>query len=122
MKRIKICPICAVVSMAWILMTAGVLAGKLPFADYQVPIAILMGGTVVGIAYKKEKGRMFVIPAGFLLVYLALKYVNWVVFGIEVVVLGIVAYIYFVLPEKTTKAEDGHDKIREIEEKLKNCC
>ncbi len=105
----------------WLSITTGILAGKLPFADYQLPLAILMGGTVVGIAYKKEVGRVSVMSAGFVFSYLAIKYISWTVLGIEIVVLGIVAYVYFAIPMKNIKTNTSI-RAKEIEEKLKNCC
>ncbi len=120
--KIKICPICAGVSLAWLLMTAGILMGQLSITDYQLPVAILMGGTVVGIADKIGKNKFWTIPAGFILVYYAVRFISWTVFGIEIAILGIVAYAYFIMPGKSLKIENDPARVREIEEKLKNCC
>ncbi|MBI2409628.1 hypothetical protein HYV30_01125 [Candidatus Kaiserbacteria bacterium] len=68
-----ICPICAGVAGTWLAMLA------LRFAGYAVPVtlmAMLIGGSVVGIAYQLErrvsKPRLFkalAIPAGFVAGY-----------------------------------------------------
>lgn len=74
--KIRICPVCGGVSLTWILL---VLAKYLGYEiDALIP-AILMGGTVVGIAYSSEKfllngsysllWKTFFIPAGFIAVY-----------------------------------------------------
>ena len=49
----KICPICAGVSGSWLILTAGIVFGHWS-GDYKLPIAMLMGGTVVGIAFQGE--------------------------------------------------------------------
>src|SRR3989344_4797237 len=53
--KINICPICVVISSLWLLMSVGVAWGYLASVTVIVPIALLMGGTVVGIAYIGEK-------------------------------------------------------------------
>jgi hypothetical protein len=64
---IKICPICAGVSLTWLWMLLGMGYGMLSIEKYQLVTAILMGGSVVGITNKLEekykilKGRRILI-------------------------------------------------------------
>ena|SRR3989338_3890342 len=46
---VKICPICAGVSLTWIWMLLGMGYGFLPVEQYELITAILMGGSVIGI-------------------------------------------------------------------------
>ena len=52
---VKICPICAGVSLTWLWMLFGMGYGFLSVEKYQIVIAILMGGSVVGITNKLEE-------------------------------------------------------------------
>src|SRR3989344_2309817 len=51
----KVCPICAGVAGTWIWMLIGILTNQLSVISYQLLVGILMGGSVVGIAYQLEK-------------------------------------------------------------------
>src|SRR3989344_5288225 len=76
----RVCPACAGVSLAWFLISFAVWLGWLNFSEYQLVIAILMGGTAVGIASQAEKKfpnfadnifsfKIPIIFGGFLLAY-----------------------------------------------------
>lgn len=52
---IKVCAVCAGTAGTWIWLLVAVTFGWLPFVSYMPVIAILMGGSVVGIAYQGEK-------------------------------------------------------------------
>lgn len=57
---LKICPICAGVSLTWLWMLFGMSYGFLSVEKYQIVTAILMGGSVVGITNKlEEKYKIF---------------------------------------------------------------
>lgn len=57
---IKICPICAGVFTTWLWMLLGMGYGLLSVEKYQLIIAILMGGSVIGIVNKlEEKWKVF---------------------------------------------------------------
>ena len=45
---IQVCPVCAGVFLTWLWMFIGMSLGKLLIANYQLPVSVLMGGTVVG--------------------------------------------------------------------------
>lgn len=129
----KLCPICAGVSSAWLLITLGALLGFLELKNWEPVMAMTMGGTVVGAAYQGEKRFVWaknnavkfktaVILGGFVLAYLALSFINWAVFGIEVAIVLAIMWTYFVMPERTLRNPEYSTKAKEIEEKLKNCC
>jgi len=52
---IKICPICAGVSLTWLWMLLGMGYGLLSIEKYQLITAVLMGGSVVGITNKLQE-------------------------------------------------------------------
>ena len=49
---IRICPVCAGVSLTWLWLLLGMGYGLLSIEKYQLITAILMGGSVVGITDK----------------------------------------------------------------------
>ncbi|KKU16853.1 MAG: hypothetical protein UY26_C0002G0065 [Candidatus Jorgensenbacteria bacterium GW2011_GWA1_48_13] len=130
----KVCPICAGVSGTWFLLLIGILSGVLLVTSYQLLVSILMGGTVVGIAYQGEKSmgvapenflkfRTATIVPGFILVYFAVNNISWLTLVVEAVALAAVTYLYFVLPfSKSISSPRDNQKIAELEEKMKNCC
>lgn len=123
----KVCPICAGVSGTWFWMLIA------SYSGYPVDLAIvglLMGGSVVGMAYQLERKirvnkvlawKILFIPAGFVGAY-SLIYFS----GLVLVIFS--AFIYFLL---NVFIEDfriiGANKNRTtkvtcLEEKMKNCC
>lgn len=131
----KVCPICAGVSLTWFLIIVGTLTGQLTTNNYQLITAILMGGTVVGIAYQGEKRfkwaeenifrfKVPVVVIGFALVYLALENLSWSSVGIEAALLLILFYFFFISGNKNNNgpAKEVSPKVKELEEKMKNCC
>lgn len=117
-----VCPICVGVSGTWLWMLAGRFLGY-P-ADNAV-LALLMGGSVVGIAYQLENyipkrkallWKSFFIPAGFFVTYNVILSL-WAVSFIGLVILFIGVLMFFVVfGEGETK------KTREIEENMRQCC
>jgi hypothetical protein len=130
----KVCPICAGVSLTWLWILVGILLDALPVTSYQLLVSILMGGTVVGIAYQGEKSmniasknflkfRTAIIVPGFILVYFALANVSWLTLIIEAAVLTVVTYLFFILPsDKAISLPTDKRKVAELEEKMKECC
>lgn len=133
----KVCPVCAGVSGTWTLLTAAMLSSVLPATSYLLPTAILMGGTVVGIAYQGEKSlqrvrrypvawKLAVMAVGFPLVYGAVQYMSWTTFGIELTVLAGVVYLFFVRRGVSggghvLHSDDAHN-VQRIEKGLEQCC
>ena len=128
--RWQICLICAGVSLTWLTITALMLSGLLLTTHYLLPVAMLMGGTVVGIAFQGEKRfewakNLFywkapVIIIGFVVAYLLLINLSWTTFITELVLLGFLTYFIFLQPSggKLPQGETASG----LEEKLKDCC
>ncbi|HEY4524341.1 MAG TPA: hypothetical protein VJL36_01090 [Candidatus Paceibacterota bacterium] len=124
----KICPICAGVSLTWMWLLVGLWSGKLAPIDYQLPTAVLMGGTVVGLMAKLESKikpklamlwKTIFIVSGFSAAA-SLLAGDWLV-GAAGIILAMVA----TLALKTTPAEmekQTSTATKELEEKMKNCC
>ena len=122
--RLEICPICAAVSGTWLILTALVLFGYLNFEIFLPLISLLMGGTVVGVAYQIGKRKPVVISVGMLLAFWAVRILSFKVFILEIAVLAMLAYLLFVKRNGGDKPALPQDsKTRELlEEKMKNCC
>lgn len=133
----KICPVCAGVSGTWLILTAGILSDLLPAASYQLPIAVLMGGTVVGISYQGEKTllladwhglvwKALVTVVGFPAAYLSLLNMSWKLLGFEVILLSTLLYLFFVRPSVKIKSQMRSAKeiadIDRLERKMEECC
>ena len=121
----KICPICAGVSGTWIWLMAGY------FMGYQIdPIipAMLMGGSVVGLAYQLEKKlspdksqllwKTLCIPAGFILAY-SILFKEWLVFSVILVFLLVIIYLFF---SKDGNKQPDRKKIEDLKNKMDKCC
>ncbi len=130
----QICPICAGVSASWLLLTALILAGYLDADKFLAPILLLMGGSVVGIAYQGEKSLAWAGRYPFLwkitVIILGMPLAFWAAQGIssamllgEILLLSALAYLFFIKPAgKAASAGEASDKIQDLEDKLKNCC
>ena len=124
-KELKICPVCAGVAGTW----AWMLVAR--FIGYEVDLMILsmlLGGSIVGIAYQIEKRslprqssvllKISFIPIGFISVYGLLSQ-WWIMFGISMIVLLGIAFLFL----RQSKNPDNSQKtIEDLKEKLKNCC
>src|SRR3989338_1204242 len=66
----KFCPICAAVSGTWLVLSAGVAWGFLTPSAWLIPVALLMGGSVIGIANKMENHKKLIIVLGMPIAYL----------------------------------------------------
>lgn len=129
----KICPICTGVSLTWLWIVVGMTAGVLEAESWKLIAAIAMGGTAVGIAYQGERRyprlasnifqwRLPVILAGFLFVWWALENIGWVSLAVELLILSLLFYFYFLKRSETTSQKDDL-KVKELEKKLEEeCC
>ena len=122
---IQVCPVCAGVFLTWLWMFIGMSLGKLLIANYQLPVSVLMGGTVVGLMSKLEQfinlkfvliWKMIFVVSGFTAVY-SLITDQWGIFAIGVIVDIVVTLIF-----KTYGAEKENLNLKELKEKIKNCC
>ena len=130
----RICPICAGVSATWLLLSAAVLAGLIQKEVFFPLILLFMGGSVVGIAYQGEKSfswamrspllwKTIAISALMPLAFWAAQAMSVKVLVGEIMALSLLAYLFFARrPEEKKPAADGIPKVRELEEKLKQCC
>src|SRR3990172_11512216 len=121
----KICPICAGVALTWLWFLIGMFAGNLPVSSYQLPMAILMGGTVVGLMSKLEKfikpncvllWKTVFVVSGFSAFY-GLIMGEWTFFALGAVLAVVVTLIF-----KKHSAEPAGEKteqLKELEEKKK---
>lgn len=127
----KICPVCAGVSGSWLILTAGIVLARWS-GDYKLPIAMLMGGTVVGIAFQGEakfdwakKGihmwKAPVIILGMPVAYWLFKNMSPITLMVEILVLAILMYYFFIKTSGTSRhVHDRH--VIELESKMKDCC
>ena len=120
-----VCPVCVGVAGTWLWMLAARLAG---FAFDASMLAILLGGSVVGIAYQLEKhlprGRSpllwktLFLPIGFVAAY-GLALPHWSVLAITIVALLFLTAVFFMPhrdPEKKSAA------VEKLEKYMKKCC
>lgn len=116
----KICPICVGVSSTWLVLSVGIVLGYLGVDRYLIPVALLMGGTVAGIALRSESliWKTFIILLGMPLAYLAIMYLSVSVVIIEFIVMLIIVLFLFV------KRAGGKDdsNVRKLEKQMEQCC
>src|SRR3989344_1549748 len=129
-KRIlpfKVCPICAGVFITWVWLLGA------HFLGYQINLmipALLMGGSVVGIAYqlvKKARNlsaerlllwKVLFIPAGFVTAYSLLAPL-WTALLFAAAFLLLVSFWFLSGSGKTAPREE---EAGDIEKKMKDCC
>lgn len=91
---------------------------------------MLMGGTVVGIAFQGEKTftwarknifywKAAVIILGMPVAYFLFINISPSIVLVELLVMAIIAYFLFL---KSKKGDADTEGISELEEKMKNCC
>ncbi|MCL5795126.1 MAG: hypothetical protein M1338_02110 [Patescibacteria group bacterium] len=125
----KICPICAGVSGTWIWLIIGY------FLGYQINLiipAILMGGSVVGLAYQLEKKlpaestswhesllwKTLFIPAGFVLTYSILTK-EWLISSVVIVFLLGISFLFL---SSSSKSDSNKEIIKKLKQKMDKCC
>ncbi|OGE86498.1 MAG: hypothetical protein A3J48_00015 [Candidatus Doudnabacteria bacterium RIFCSPHIGHO2_02_FULL_46_11] len=119
-----ICPICAGVALTWIWLILAYFTG---YNFDPMVIAMLMGGSVVGLAYAADKKinkqpsllfKSVFIPAGFAAAYSIISK-NWPIFILGLIIMAI---IYFMFVKNSTGGPKTNERALEIKDKLKNCC
>jgi len=125
MLRLPLCPICSGVAGTWLWM---LVARHHGFAIDAAMLSILLGGSVVGIAYQIEKRlagarspllwKTLFIPAGFAAAY-GLAGAQWVLLVAALVVLLLLS-AYFLWPRGS--ATTSSTAVQELESRMKNCC
>ena len=124
----KICPICAGVSGTWLWMLGA------SFFGYEIDfviVAMLLGGSVVGIAYQLEKrlalakasaGKLLLwkvlfIPVGFVVAYSVVTS-QWATLAGFAGVAGVLAWVFL----KNSGKQQTGSKVEELKKKMENCC
>lgn len=137
MKK-RICLICVGVSSAWFFLSVLAVWGFVQPEKILLPIALLMGGSVVGIAYSGEKRcswaarhpllwKSLEIGGGMPLAYALIVNLSKEVVVLELLILLVISYFFFFKqPSKMAAApqslsNDG-SQVSNIEEKLQDCC
>lgn len=128
--KIKICPVCVVVSLTWFLISAGITMGLLKADNWKLIVAIAMGGTAVGIAFQAEKRfgwhspmiKFIIIVIGFVLAYLAVGNINVWTLAAEAIIILALGYLLFVLRVGGGANASDPKKLKELERKMKDCC
>lgn len=141
----SICPICVGVCSTWIWLLIAKFIGTSAFG-YEIPDiipAVLMGGSIVGIAYQIEKKipvessrltsphstpspasffhnpiawKILFIPAGFAAVYSV--YFEWWKLLVALILVAIPLIFYFLSGEK----KQTRGSAQELKNKMENCC
>jgi hypothetical protein len=128
----NICPICVGVSSLWLLLTVGIVWGFLSPDQFIVPIALLMGGSVVGIAYLGEKKfrwasdnqkfwKAIVIIVGMTLAYILVSNISKTTLFIELIMMFYLAYLFFI-KTPNLQHENTSKHVEEIEKQMEQCC
>jgi hypothetical protein len=123
--RMPLCPICTGVAGTWLWM---LVARHYGIAVDAAMLSILLGGSVVGIAYQLEKRlagarsplawKTLFIPAGFAAAY-GLALASWAVLAAALFLLVLLS-AYFLWPRATASTSSA--AVQELESKMKNCC
>ncbi len=125
---INICPICVGVFLTWVGIFVASVFNILSSSFYQLPIAILMGGTVVGLMYKLEKHikikfiliwKIIFVIIGFFIVYnLVIR--DWLASIIGIFLITTITFLFKKIIQ--TKSLKRLESLKDIKEKMKNCC
>ena len=123
--RVPLCPICLGVGGTWLWM---LLARELGYAVDATMLAILLGGSVAGIAYLVEKrlprGRSALlwktlfIPPGLVAAY-ALALAHWVLLGTMSVALILLTAYFLIAPDASSVQSET---VEELKKKMQECC
>lgn len=122
--------VCVAVSLTWFLISAGIVMGLLEADNWKLIIAIAMGGTAVGIAFQAEKRfgwhspmtKFIIIVTGFVLAYLAVGNINTWTLAAEAVIIMALGYLFFIFGIGSGVNASDPKKLKELEEKMKDCC
>lgn len=130
--KYRVCSVCAGVSTTWVIIVLGILTGYLDPETYKPILAMMIGGTGVGMGYQGEKifdltgvkslwFKLIIALSGFTLAYLNFHFTSWRLLVADLAVLAAAGYLYFVFPHKKINSSTEERK-KYIEEKLKSCC
>ncbi len=122
----SVCPICIGVAGTWLWMA---IARHLDGAFDTSMLPILLGGTVVGLAYLLE-GRLpagrsallwktLFLPAGFVAAW-AFTALHWIVLAASIAVLALLTLAFMTAP-RAARAKDS-TVVEKLERQMKECC
>ena len=141
----KVCPICAGVAGTWLWMLVSSFLG---YEIDRVIVAMLLGGSVVGIAYQLEKRlpagksallwKALFIPVGFVVAY-SLVVSQWSMMAVSLGIAGTLAWMFLKGPrgnqpndkavspelfesEDSSESERPGRRVAELKQKMENCC
>ncbi|MBI2592714.1 MAG: hypothetical protein HYW37_00940 [Candidatus Colwellbacteria bacterium] len=129
--RLEICPICLGVSSTWLIISLLIVLGIFDEEAYLLPLGLLIGGTVVGIAFQGEKKYVFarqsiwrwklpVIFIGLTISYLFLINLSPLVLILEALLL--LGFGYFLFGRREKVASSKNESVKKIKEEMENCC
>lgn len=112
---------CITVSGIWMIVSAGVAWGFLAPSGWLIPIALLMGGSVVGISsqFTTIRWKAAIITIGMPTAYLAVTHLTQATVVIEIIVMITIAFLLF---GKRSGGPHDPESVRKIEEQMKQCC
>ncbi len=121
----KICPICAIVSLSWAMLLA---LKALGYAVDEPLIAMLMGGSVVGVSFalgkrwdervSQKHWKLVSIPAGFAFMYALLAF-SW---GFVLLALAAYAVAWMFFENKSVNRNLSKKRENNIASALDRCC
>src|SRR3989344_983613 len=126
-KTFKICPLCAGVSGTWLWILAASALGYWPLEEYQLMLAAMMGGSVVGIAYQIEKRmpesfgmfhKLTQVVLGFIGIYFLVQ-LRWLEVAIFIVLGAVPAAIAWFAAKKIHR---DSPKVAALEKEMNKCC
>jgi len=119
----KICPVCALVALTWLTM---LVLKWLGYPTNNELIAMLMGGSVVGIAYvlgtrlritSPMLWKLISIPLGFITLYALLQFAWGYFLG------GLTMYVLvWTIFQATDSKQNNVGHVEDITKKLDSCC
>ena len=126
----KICPVCVGISLTWFLISAGIVIDLLTVDSWKLIVAITMGGTAAGIAFQAEKRfnwhspmiKLPIIIIGFILSYFAVGNIGLWTLMAEVAIILVLGYLFFISKVDSSANATDSKKLKELEEKMKDCC
>ena len=123
----RVCPICAGVAGTWIWLFA---ARQLGYPIDPLITALLMGGSIVGIAYSAEKyllprrsalsWKMLFVPTGFVAGY-GILMEKWVVALAALVGIAVVLFLFLRFSSSTASASESA-RIEKLKRDMEKCC
>ena len=122
----KICPICVLVALIWLVMLTFKWFGYRVNADL---LALLMGGSAVGISYTLANKlsrwtmawKLIAVPLGLAGMYALLQFA-WAYFLVALVAYVIAWWLFSSAGTDTTPVVQPSQSVVDINKELKNCC